>query len=230
MEAELKPRWGQPLTGIISFVAFFCIALLTWYIFSDPRGPVGWFPYPFVMFLAVMILVGLWQHMFLGDWPFQNMSQPAKGVTMTLVNVFFTWFVIDVIFYRILGIGFNFMSYYGLVAAGSKGAFAQVAIVGFVLMGFYFYPVGTIFFGKWPIRPSNLEQPAAGFAEIAWSSMFVLFGYVILVVPFFGLLFKGPALSAPWWAGIAGTPHIHWVFGWWNGRLSSSSCSRMCGA
>jgi len=215
MAGALKPRWGQPMTGIIANIAFFLIAWLTWYIFSDPRGPVGWFPYPWVMFLAIMILVGLWQHMFLGDWPFQTMSQPAKGVTMTLVNVVLTWFVIDVIFYRILGIGFNFLSYYGLVAAGSKGFFAQVAIVGFVLMGFYLYPVGTIFFGKWPIRPSNLEQPAAGFAEIGTQSMFELFGYIILIVPFFGLLFKGPALSAPWWAGFAGTGHVHWVFGWW---------------
>ena len=32
----LKPRWGQPLTGIISFVVFLAIALVTWYIFSDP--------------------------------------------------------------------------------------------------------------------------------------------------------------------------------------------------
>lgn len=216
MAGALKPRWGQPLTGIISSVAFFLIAWATWYIFSDPRGPVGWFPYPWVMFLAIMILVGLWQHMFLGDWPFQNMKQPARGITETIVNVIVTWFVIDVIFYRILGIGFNFLSYYGLAAAGQPGKLAQVAIVSFVLMGFYLYPVVTIFFGKWPIRPSNLEQPAAGFAEIGWATMFELFGYIILVVPFMGLALKGaPALSMPWWKDIGGTPHLHWVFGWW---------------
>jgi AAT family amino acid transporter len=168
------------------------------------------------MFLAIMILVGLWQHMFLGDWPFQNMSQPARGITETIVNVVLTWFVIDVVFYRILGIGFNFLSYYGLEAAGSKGALAQAAIVGFVLMGFYLYPVVTIFFGKWPIRPSNLEQPAAGFAEIGWATLFEIFGYVILIVPFFGLALKGaPALGTSWWTAIGGTPHVHWVFGWW---------------
>ena len=64
----LKPRWGQPLTGIVSLFSFTLIAWVLWYIFSDPRGPVGWFPYPFVMYLAMMILVGLWQHMLLGDW------------------------------------------------------------------------------------------------------------------------------------------------------------------
>src|SRR5512138_1584865 len=60
MADVLKPRWGQPATGIISTIAFFLIAWLTWYLFSDPRGPVGSFPYPFVLYLAMMILVGLW--------------------------------------------------------------------------------------------------------------------------------------------------------------------------
>lgn len=212
---ELKPRWGQPLTGIISFIAFFLIAWGTWYILSDPRGPVGWFPYPFVMYLAMMILVGLWQHMFLGDWPFQNLGQPMRGIVQTIVNVVVVWFVIDIVFYRILGLGFNFLSYYGLTAIGKPGIYAQIAIVCFVLMGFYTYPVVTIFFGKWPVQPSNLKQPAAGVAEFGWASVITLFAYIILIVPFFGLLFKGPALSTPWWAGIGGTPHVHWVFGWW---------------
>ena len=75
---ELKPRWGQPLTGIISSIAFTGIALILWYILSDPRGPIHSFPYPFVLYLAMMILVGLWQHMFLGDWPFQDLPQPSQ--------------------------------------------------------------------------------------------------------------------------------------------------------
>ncbi len=212
---ELKPRWGQPLTGIISFIAFFLIAWGTWYILSDPRGPVGWFPYPFVLFLAMMILVGLWQHMFLGDWPFQNMGQPMRGIVQTIMNVVVVWFVIDIVFYRILGLGFNFLSYYGLAAIGKPGKLAQVAIVCFVLIGFYTYPVVTIFFGKWPVQPSNIKQPAAGIAEFGWASVITLFAYTILIVPFFGLIFKTPALSTPWWTGIGGTPHVHWVFGWW---------------
>ncbi|MBW1635377.1 MAG: hypothetical protein JRJ68_03780 [Deltaproteobacteria bacterium] len=214
-EAQLKPRWGQPLTGIISFLSFFGIAWVTWFILSDPRGPIGWFPYPFVMYLAMMILVGIWQHMFMADWPFQKVSQPLRGVIMTIVNVILVWFVIDVIFYRILGLGFNFLSYYGLDALGKPGKLAQVAVVGFVLIGFYTYPVSTIFFGKWPVQPSNLKQPEAGFAEFGWGSLITLFAYTILIVPFFGLVFKGPALSPPWWTSIGGTPHIHWVFGWW---------------
>jgi AAT family amino acid transporter len=212
---ELKPRWGQPLTGIISFCSFLGVALATWFLLSDPRGPVQWFPYPFVMYLAMMILVGLFQHMLLGDWPFQNLPQPIRGIIQTLVNITLVWFIIDVVFYRVLGVGLNFLSYYGLDAIGQKGLYAQVAIVGFVLIGFYTFPVSTIFFGKWPIQPSNIPQPAGGVAEIAWGAMLTLFCYVVLIVPFFGFLFKGPVLNSSWWTGIGGTPHVHWVFGWW---------------
>jgi AAT family amino acid transporter len=212
---ELKPRWGQPLTGIISFVVFFLIAWVTWFLLSDPRGPIGWFPYPFVMYLAMMILVGIWQHMFLGDWPFQNIEQPKRGIIMTIVNLVLVWFVIDILFYRLLGLGFNFMSYYGLDALGKPAILAQVAVVCFVLIGFYSYPVSTIFFGKWPVQPSNLKQPETGFAELGWGTLLTVFCYAVLIVPFFGSLLPGPGLSPSWWTDIGGTSHVHWVFGWW---------------
>ena len=67
MEGELKPRWGQPATGIVSLIAFGFIAWFTWFLFSDPRGPVAAFPYPFTVYLAMMILVGVWQHILFGD-------------------------------------------------------------------------------------------------------------------------------------------------------------------
>ncbi len=238
MAEQLRPRWGQPLTGIISFICFFVVAWITWYIFSDPRGPVKAFPYPFIMYLAMMILVGLWQHMFFGDWPFQNLPQPARGIIETIVNLIIVWFVIHVVFYRILGLGFNFLSQSNLndlAAAGKavlpngkalslevmkKKHFAESAVVCFVLIGFFTYPLVTILFAKWPIRPSDLPQPRAGWAELGWCSLITLFFYTILIVPFWGLVYgkllgQSFALNFPWWGKIAGTPHLHWVFGWW---------------
>jgi AAT family amino acid transporter len=226
------------MTGIISFIAFLVIAWITWYIFSDPRGPVGSFPYPFVLYLAMMILVGLWQHMFLGDWPFQNMSQPARGIVETIVNLILVWFVIHVLFYRVLGLGFNFLSQLNLneLAAAGKTIlpdgkamgldamkakhFAESAVVCYVLIGFYSYPFVTILFGKWPIRPSDLTQPQAGLAEIGWTSTLTLFFYTALIVPFWGMIFgqvlgTSFGLNFPWWEGISGIKHVHWVFGWW---------------
>ncbi len=241
MAEQLRPRWGQPLTGIVSFMVFFLIAWGTWYLLSDPRGPVGSFPYPFVLYLAMMILVGLWQHMFLGDWPFQNVSQPWRGIIETVVNLALVWFVIHVIFYRVMGIGFNFLSQVNLEALAAAGQtvlpagagktlelatlvnpaarFAERAVVCFVLIGFYSYPFITILFAKWPIRPSDLPQPEAGLAEIGWCTMWTMFFYTVLIIPFWGLIYgkvfgTSYALGLPWW-GFSGTSHVHWVFGWW---------------
>jgi AAT family amino acid transporter len=232
----LRPRWGQPATGIVSFIVFFIVAWFVWYLFSDPRGPVATFPYPFVLYLAMMILVGLWQHMFMGDWPFHKLSQPARGIVETIFNLVLVWFVIHVVFYRILGLGFNFLSQSNLEAIAAAGGFGdkltlpmlidparrfgERAVVTFVLIGFFSYPYTTILFAKWPIRPSDLKQPEAGLAEIGWTSMLTMFYYTILIVPFWGLIYgklfgTGFGLNFPWWAGINGTPHVHWVFGWW---------------
>ena len=73
------------------------------------------------MYLAMMILVGLWQHMFLADWPFQDIPQPARGFVETFVNLAIVWFVIHVVFYRILGLGFNFLSESNLEALAGSG-------------------------------------------------------------------------------------------------------------
>jgi AAT family amino acid transporter len=48
--------------------------------------------------------------MFLADWPFHKLSQPARGIIETIFNLVLVWFVIHVVFYRILGLGFNFLS------------------------------------------------------------------------------------------------------------------------
>ena len=235
----IRPRWGQPLTGIISLIAFTVVAWVTWYIFSDPRGPVASHPYPFVLYLAMMILVGVWQHIFFADWPFANISQPWRGIIETIFNLVVVWFVIYVIFYRLFGLGFNFVSQTNLnelAAAGKailpdgtamtleamkKAHFAESAVVCYVLIGFFSYPFVTLLFAKWPIRPSDLKQPAAGLAEAGYATMLTLFFYVALIVPFWGMIF-GQVLgksfgfnTMPWWKDLVGFPHVHWVFGYW---------------
>ena len=237
-EKNLYPRWGQPLTGIFAFIIFLLIAWSLWFIFSDPRGPVGAFPYPFVMYLAMMILVGLWQHLLFEDWPFQKLKQPLRGIVEVLVNLIIVWFVLHVVFDQLLGLGFNFLSQTRLNTLAENGQasmvdgqlmsleimrgrhYAQSAIVAFVLIGFFTYPFVTILFGKWPIRPSNLTQPQAGLAEFGWCTTLTIFFYTILIVPFWGAAFNtvfGPSLllNTPWWMSVAGTSHLHWVFGFW---------------
>jgi AAT family amino acid transporter len=181
----------------------------------------------------MMILVGAYQHILLGDWPFEKIPQPARGIVETLVNLGLVWFIIHIVFYKILGLGFNFLSQdnlNALAAAGQAGKlnlatmqakhFAESAVVCFVLIGFYSYPFVTILFGKWPVRPSDLPQPQAGLLEIGWCSLWTMFFYSILIVPFWGDVYEvalgsGFGLNTPWWGGVAGFSHLHWVFGWW---------------
>ncbi len=238
MAHNLVPKFKQPITGILAFLTFSIVAIGTWFIFSDPRGPVGAFPYPFVMYLAMMILVGLWQHMFFNNWPFDKLKQPFQGIVMTIINLVVTVFVVEVVFYRVFGLAFNFLSQVNLneIAATGKAYLpdgtittlealknnhlAQSAIVSFVLIGFFSYPLITILFEKWPVRPSNLVQPHSGILELAWCSLITLFLFVVLIVPFWGMIFStvygnSVGFNTPWWGSIAGTTHVHWVFGWW---------------
>ena len=60
----------------------------------------------------------------------------------------------------------------------------------------------------------------AGLAEFGWSSLWTMFFYVALIVPFWGMLYgkvfgTSYGMNFPWWTAIAGTSHVHWVFGWW---------------
>ncbi len=183
MTEEHRARWGQPWTGVISLVAFTVVAWVIWFIFSDPRGPVHSFPYPFVLYLAMMILVGLWQHMFLGDWPFQNMPQPARGISSNPREFDAGLVCYPCGFLPILGLGFNFLSQSNLealaaagggklVAAGKvltleqltagTGRFAERAVVCFVLIGFYSYPFVTILFRKMARSSQRLASASRG--------------------------------------------------------------------
>lgn len=232
-----KSRSESLKTGFIAWIVFFLIALILWFIFSDSRGPGSLFPYPFVMYLAVMILVGLWQHLSFDNWPLAKMGQPWQGIMLTILNVVLTFFLIHIVFYRIFGLGFNFLSQINLNELAGAGKamlpngvtvalefmvekhFAESAIVSFVLIGFFTYPAVPILFGGWPVLPSNLEQPRAGFAGLGWGSLFTLFCFTILIVPFWGSVYSQQlgtsfGFNAPWW-NFSGTSHLHWVFGWW---------------
>ncbi len=238
----LKPRWGQPVTGIISFTVITVITWVIWYLFSDLRGPFHYFPYPFLMYIGGMIIVGLWQHISFGHWPFLGLPQPLRGIVETVVNFVVAWLLINVVFYKILGLGFNFLSEPNLEALAAAGKttmpagcgatltynalinpdflFAERAVICYVLIGFFTYGLSAVLFAKWPVYPSNLQQPQAGLCELAWSTTVTLFFYTVLIVPFWGLIFgvvfgKSYALNTPWWGGIAGTTHLSWVVGFW---------------
>ena len=113
--------------------------------------------------------------MFMGDWPFQDLPQPARGIIETVVNLALVWFVIHVVFYRILGVGFNFFSQVNLEALAAAGQtaipgvcgktltlqaltdpaarFGERAVVTFVLIGFFSIPLSPSCLRSGPSDP-----------------------------------------------------------------------------
>jgi AAT family amino acid transporter len=205
---KIVPRWGQPLTGIIALVVFTIIAWVSWFIFADPaKGIFKLYEQPFTAFLATMILVGVWQHIIFGDWPFSKLPPLQRGIVMTVTNLILTWFVIYVLF-EFMG---NIIPVFGtktllaqklaiMKAAGltlpEVGSAAyetlrynamnlkMAAVTYWVVTGFFTYPFWAVLFQKWPFA-GKLSQPGAGMAEWSLTTVVTMFIYGILVLPHF---------------------------------------------
>ncbi|WP_407309002.1 hypothetical protein [Desulfosporosinus sp. SB140] len=216
-----KARWGQPLSGILATVSFLLIALITWYIFSSPLGVFKFYEHPMIEFLAWMILVGAWQHIVFGNWPFEKLKPITRGIVMTLVNIAASYVIVYGVFQGFLGkVILPLWSVDALVARGLSEElaveYAGGAIVMFVLMGFVTYTFWSILFKKWPWG-GKLTQPALGLAEWGLTTVITLLAYGMLIYPFYvAVVFKQPlAAQAPWWGGIDGVSHLNYVVGIW---------------
>lgn len=218
---KIVPRWGQPMTGIIASIVFTLIAFGTWFLFADPRGPMHLYENPFLTFLAWMILVGVFQHIIFGDWPFHNLKQLPRMLVMTVANLVITWFVIYVVFEKFLGpimmplFDANAMA--ELNKMEYKEAFEKFtgpALTLMVVVGFFTYAFITILFKKWPFTALASDKFAAGLAEWSTATVVTVIVYGIFVFPFFMMALKQPIGGLVWWKGIAGTTHINWWIGW----------------
>jgi len=239
---EVKPRWGQPLTGLLAQTVFTLVAWGVWYVFSSPQGIFKLYEHPFLVFLAWMILFGLWQHIIFGDWPFQRLHPLARGAVMTLTNLVGVYFIIYGVFGKFLGqlvlplwsgealaervrlvheAGGVVPKFFAkAVAAGDWTLVEELAhelsyasLTMFVLIGFFTYAFWTILFQKWPF--ASLEQPARGLAEWSITTVFTVIFYGLLIYPHFAnLVLEQNLLSvSPWWAIIDGNPHLNYVIG-----------------
>ena len=227
MAGHQKARWGQPLTGIIALSVFTLIALIVWWIFVDPRGMFHTYEQPFLAFMAWMILVGLWQHMLFGDYPFTNLSPSKRLVVQTVINLAAVWFIIYVIFGQIIGqFSIPFWSLEGLhesmpslnhhQLADTSGA----ALTLFVLIGFFTYAFWTIAFQKWPFN--GLKQPALGLAEWGITTFFTVLFFGLLIFPHFATYLASKEFFGHtiWWGGLSSmiggkSATVNFNVGWW---------------
>ncbi|NPV92497.1 MAG: hypothetical protein HPY50_17165 [Firmicutes bacterium] len=203
----IKPRWGQPMTGILAFIVFTAVAWITWFIFADPaKGVFRLYEQPFTAFLAVMIVVGVWQHIIFGDWPFQGLKPLQRGIAMTVTNLVITWLLIYVIFEAmgailpfwstetLLGMKLEMVEAAKLPAPSGEileemhhmAMDVKMAAVTFwVVTGFVTYPFWSIMWQKWPFG-GKLPQPASGICEWCITTVITMVVYGLLVVPHFG--------------------------------------------
>ncbi|HVJ49659.1 hypothetical protein [Desulfitobacterium sp.] len=205
-----KPRWGQPLTGLIALTVFTVIALIVWWIFADPRGLFHTYEQPFLAFLAWMILVGLWQSMHFGNYPFANLPSGKRLLVQTVVNLAAVWFIIYGIFGQLIGpFSIPFWSQGALeesmpslshhLLADNVGA----ALTLFVLIGFFTYAFWTIAFQKWPF--AGMKQPALGLAEWGITTFFTVLFFGLLIFPHFAtyLVSKEFFGHTIWWGWLS---------------------------
>lgn len=216
-----KSRWGQPLTGLIATASFLLIALITWFIFASPQGIYKNYEHPILEFLAWMLLVGIWQHIMFGDWPFAKLKPLTRGIVEICVNIAVVYVIIYGIFQGFLGkLILPIWSVEALVARGISIEHAREYVGGaltmFVLIGFVTYAFWSILFKKWPWG-GKLTQPALGFAEWSFTTVVTLLAYGALIFPFYvSVVLKQPiAAAAPWWGAIDGVSHLNYVIGVW---------------
>lgn len=178
---KIIPRWGQPLTGIISLIVFTAVAWVCWYVFASPKGIFKLYEHPFLVFLAWMILFGLWQHIIFGDWPFQNLKPLTRGLVMTAVNIAGVYFIIYGVFHNFLG---KFMFPFWSPEAMTEVVKKAVESGGFVPKAFAKAVAG----GQW--TPTVHEHVYDIAHEFAGSSitMVVLIGF--FTYAFWSILFQ----------------------------------------
>ncbi|MGB9802210.1 hypothetical protein [Desulfofundulus sp.] len=210
MAGHGKPRWGQPLTGIVALITFTVVALVVWWIFVDPRGPFHTYEQPFLAFMAWMILVGLWQHLLFGDYPFQSLTPPKRLLVETIINLVAVWFIINVVFGQFLGkLSMPFWSSEALHQSLPKldhhhiNEVVGAALTLFVLIGFFTYAFWTIAFQKWPF--AGMKQPALGLAEWSLCTVVTVILFGILIFPHFAtyLVSKEFFGETIWWKGLS---------------------------
>ena len=99
--------------------------------------------------------------------------------------------------------------------------FAESAIVCYVLIGFYSYPFVTILFREMARAPERSHSAPGG---MCGNRMVLAVDSFLLHDPHCAFLGSGVriiafgtafAMGRPWWGSLAGTGHLHWVFGWW---------------
>ena len=176
---KVVPRFGIGGNGVIFFFVTLAIALVTWWLFGDPKwGIVDAYPFPFLFVAVWVILSVVWFafnfEMSLFTWVPDR--QPLKGIVVTAFAALLIYVV-----YLILNVGWGAVN--PNLSPTSPTGYVLSAFI--VLIGFFIWVMVCLGFGHWPFSDAGLKQPLLGFAE--W-----LLGFALMIVFYFALVY--PAL------------------------------------
>ncbi len=219
MAEALKPKWGQPNTGLIALGAFTIIAWVVWRIVLNPQ--VEHWEQPWLAYIAWLILVAAWMHLDFQNWPFEGRwPQPYQGLVMWVVNFVGAIFMVEIFFQRFFGKYvcpiFSYEALQALgVEAGRAHAISYGAVTLIVLTGFVTYAMPIIYWERWPV--AELKQPEQGLVLWFIGTFNTILFFWFLFWPYFSHVALGQVSAGayPWWADIAGSPRPGWTEGWW---------------
>ena len=190
---SMKPRFGQPLTGIVGAILILIVTWVTWFILADPEiGIFKLYDQPFLYLCIWLIQVAVWISLNFGMWPFSKLKQPACGMVATL------WLIVGV---AMVHIGFNLWGQFDPAFTFPDG---YAAATFPVLIGFFVTIAWAVAWGGWPWHKAG--QPASGAGQLL-GGLFVTFAiWAFLMFPWFAT-WAGQTLVAP--------IDLNFVIGYW---------------
>ena len=220
---KVIPRFGIGGNGVIFFFVTLAIALVTWWVFADPKWAiVNAYPFPF-LFVAVWLILSIAWFAFnfeLSLFTWVPERQPLRGVIITAFS-----FLLVYVAYLVLNVGWGAIN----PNFSPTSPTGYVLSSFFVLIGFFIWVmVCGLAFGHWPFADAGLKQPALGLAE--W-----FLGFFLTMVFYLGLVY--PALVHPkhallgfftmtgWWYSCIVGMIVVWIL-WGNWPITKISKNR----
>lgn len=165
------------LHGLVTLIVVAVIALLGWYLLTDPTtSPLDTYPLPFnaALFWALMFVV--WTGFNLELVGFSRISQPLRGIVFTVATLVFA---VVVTWALSAGLG-SVDPDFAASRADGTGYFTGAL---FVLFGFSTYVLVVLNWAHWPWTDIGLKQPMVGLCEVAFVFVPTVLLYAVLGIP-----------------------------------------------
>jgi hypothetical protein len=216
-ETDGKLHW---LYGLINFVVAFFIVCGLWYVLMHPNGilklytPMWGFSLVVVFLVSVVLITKTAEYYPLSPERPEGASRVARGVSLTVIALLLTLFIVFGIFRGFIGkFGVAYFSPASIVASGGTGAEplnareqASTALIYFASAYLYLALWWSLGFGRWPWVSTS--RGVAAFSRLTTTVLLTVVVFAVLFHPHVCQLFypvQDKAGVSPWWASFTGT-------------------------